>query len=291
MKKLILSGLLLFAAVSGYSQGAQPTKHLFESFIQGWQPQPAGNADILGAQSVAVLLTTNNGTGLITQTSTNILIDVTGTGAGNTLTGFTNLYGQAGVSWFVQGQPYGVTYGTNAALVGYYGTNVANGPGAWITPYIGPGMWAANLSAGVAPTNQYGFNVFYQMLSAGVTNTLGNNTLPSSAFADCKNICDASGDYQPATISMSACTDKTTGTNVVIATFQKTYNGLAWDTNTITLQLYCNGTNETMNTTNLTTTQMVGVQKWRLLSVSCGTNNAADMVFLTSCGLSGYGPN
>jgi hypothetical protein len=285
IKKTLLSAALCLAtAFSALAQRAAPV-HKFESFIAGFEVQPGDDPWIYAGQSVAVVLSTNNLTGLQTSTITNILLDTKGiylVGGG----GWTNLYGQAGTAWFVQGQPFGVNYGTNIASVGYYGTNVNGGPGAWLTPYIGPPVW----QAGGGATNQWGYNVFYTLWSAGATNTLGNNTVPASAFADCDAFSDLNGNPSAATISAVVTSDATGGTNLVTLQFGATYDGLYWNTNQVTLTATVNGTNSVLASTNLTVAQTTGVKKWRLESVVCGTNGVADQVFLNSCGVSGYHP-
>jgi hypothetical protein len=283
MRKLLTIGLLLCAAVTGFSQITQ--QHKYQSFITGFEPQPGNNPSIFAGQTVAVALSTNNTSGLQTQSLTNVLNDQKGAylvGGG----GWTNLYGQVGTCFFTQGQPFGVNYGTNIASVGYYGTNVNGGSGAWLTPYIGPVPWQAANGA----TNQYGYSVFYTMWSAGATNTLGNNTIPSSAFADCDNFSDNNGNPASATISAVIDADSASATNLVTLLFGCTYDGVYFNTNAVSLTATCVGTNTVLSSTNLTSSQMTGVKRWRLQSVVCGTNGVADQVFLVSCGLSGFKP-
>lgn len=279
IKMAALVGLALCSA-STYGQSGQPAQHKFSSFIAGYNPPTGKNPTIIAGQTVAVCLNTNQSSLLYTQTSTNVLVD--------TKNGYTNSYGTNGIIVFTQGQAGGFTYGTNEALIGMYITNVTAGPGAWLVPYIGPYAWYQ----GGQTTNIYGYNTFYKMWVSGTTNSLGGSIVDggSAGFVDAPNFCDQNGNPASVTISASVCTDQPLGTNVVTLTFGKTYNGWSWDTNTVSMTIYCNGTNETMQTTNLTTSQETGGAKWRLQTVVCGTNNAPDLVFLTSCGLSGFAP-
>jgi len=54
MRKLLTIGLLLCAAVTGFSQITQ--QHKYQSFITGFEPQPGNNPSIFAGQTVAVAL-------------------------------------------------------------------------------------------------------------------------------------------------------------------------------------------------------------------------------------------
>lgn len=243
MKKLIqILTVLMFSVLCVHAQAGSGQKFTAQNFINGIDSPAAGGQ---GQGKSGALLITNSATASV-------------------------FFGQTNVVYYVQGQPFGVNYGTNNTLV----TN------ALINPYA----WAVST------------NTFYvQYVSGGTANT--NQQQPwGPAIVDAMLYSDNDGSVPVPSIEATITGDSATSTNSTNTfVFCRAINigGFiypATNSQTFSFSVTANGTNPVTVITNLPAYFCQGASRIRLFSIQCGTNTASTNTYVNSLALTGFTP-